>query len=590
MTCDKCGIAVPEGSRFCLSCGAQVTDPGAATVMTPAPPRDALLEQLKAALVADYDVEKELGRGGMAIVYKAREVELRRVVALKVLPPEMAITPNIAERFKREARLAASLEHPNIVPVYRVGSAGGLQYMAMKFVEGCGIDDTIKANGALPLEAVLIVLHSASAALAAAHERGIVHRDIKGANILVDRDGRVLVSDFGIARAVEEAGLTASGSVMGTPYFMSPEQCAGTRVGPQSDQYSLGVVAFQMLSGAVPFDAETLPGILHHHFFTPVPDLHGIRDEVPEALVAWIGRALAKKSEERFASTKDMVRALDAIPFDDDARDRGEEYLRQVACRGTLPRIATRPFAATSTVAPGSLGDRGDKPRAPQLASTDFVDKRRLTPIVAPALPGVTAKPAKGKGATFVTEPTPITPALSAQGSSRGRTLAIVAALVFLALVAGGGFWWMQRQGGGSGDLARGVELYSARKYEAARGSLEKAARDNPQSAMPHVYLARIARESGDLSGARREAEAALRLEPRNVVALREMGAAQFASGQYDLARRFYTRAVQATPDDKPTQGYLGCALVRMGRTAEARRFIERAGEGPWRTCLAARP
>lgn len=582
MQCFKCGTLVPEGSRFCLSCGAQVTDPGAATVVA-SPPQDPLLEQLRTALAADYEVERELGRGGMAIVYRAREKELRRIVALKVLPPEMAITPNIAERFKREARLAASLEHPNIVPVYRVGQAGPLQYMAMKFVEGCAIDDSVRANGALPLEAVLLVLRAATSALATAHERGIVHRDIKGANILVDRDGRVLVSDFGIARAVEEAGLTASGSVMGTPYFMSPEQCAGTIVGPQSDQYSLGVVAFQMLSGAVPFDAETLPGILHHHFFTPVPDLHGIRDDVPPALVAWIGRALSKKAEERFATTRDMLKALDAVPFDDAAQERGEEYLRQVACKGVLPKISTRPFSATSTVAPGSLGERGDKPRAPQLASTDFVDKRRLTPIVAPP---VVPPESSGKGSTVAIDRT--TPA-AVEGSGRARNRAwLVAAVVVLALLAGGGYLAWRRSAGD--DLARGVAAFEAGRFEAARGSFEKASRDNPGAALPHVYLARIARMTGDLTGARREAETALRREPRNVAALREMGAAQFASGQFDLARRFYTRAVQASPGDRPTQGYLGCTLVRLGRQAEARRFLQRAGAGPWQACARTAP
>jgi serine/threonine protein kinase len=582
MQCVKCGTQVPEGSRYCLSCGAQVTDPGAATVAVSSAPVDPLLDQLRAAVAADYEVERELGRGGMAIVYKAREVELRRPVALKVLPPEMAVTPSIAERFKREARLAASLEHPHIVPVYRVGQAAGLQYMAMKFVEGCAIDDTIKANGALPLEAVLLVLRAAASALAAAHERGIVHRDVKGANILVDRDGRVLVSDFGIARAVEEAGLTASGSVMGTPYFMSPEQCAGQRVGPPSDQYSLGVVAFQTLSGAVPFDAETLPGILHHHFFTPVPDLHAIRDEVPAALVAWIGRALAKKEEDRFATTRDMVRALEAIPLSDEARERGEEYLRQVACRGALPKIPTRPFSAASTVAPGSLGDRGDKPRAPQLASTDFVDRKRLTPIQAPPVTTV-AGPA-GKGETVVVGPG----AAPSPQVNRSMTKwpAIVAALVVLVAGAGGALYIMQR-GRPAREIQQGIEAYQARRYEAARGAFEKAARDYPTLAAPHVYLSRMAREAGDLVTARREAERALRAQPGDAAALREMGAVMFAAGNYDLARRFFTRAAQAAPDDLATQGYLGCALLRLGRSEEGFRFIQRAGPGPWQSCRA---
>ncbi len=215
----------------------------------------------------------------MAIVYKAREIELDRPVALKVLPPELGPVGSVADRFKREARLAASLDHPNVIPVYRVGQAGGIMYMAMKFIDGKPLDAVLDAYGALPLPVILIVLRSAAAALAFAHEHGIIHRDIKGANILVDRDAKVVVSDFGIARAVESGTLTATGAMIGTPHFMSPEQCAGKPVGPQSDQYSLGIVAYQMITGSVPFDGDSLPEIIQHHWFTPVADysLHAAR-------------------------------------------------------------------------------------------------------------------------------------------------------------------------------------------------------------------------------------------------------------------------------------------------------------------------
>src|SRR5207249_981439 len=148
-----------------------------------------------------------------------------------------------------------------------------------------------------------------------AHDRGIVHRDLKGANILVDRDGRVMVSDFGVALRASDVTLTADGTVIGTPPFMSPEQCAGRRAGPQSDQYSLGIVAFQMLTGAVPFQADTLLGIMHHHFFTPVPDVRLVRDDVPSALIDVLHVALAKEPGARYASTRDMLTAVEAIPF-----------------------------------------------------------------------------------------------------------------------------------------------------------------------------------------------------------------------------------------------------------------------------------
>ncbi|MBI1723373.1 MAG: serine/threonine protein kinase [Gemmatimonadetes bacterium] len=319
-----------------------MTDPGAATVVvaTAEKHEDPLLTQLRQDLAGEYDVEKELGRGGMAVVYRATEIELHRTVALKVLPPGMG-GGTMAERFKREARMAAALDHQNIIPVYRVGQAAGTYFFAMKFVEGRAVDAIIEQQGALPVPVVLAILRGSTSALAFGHQRGIVHRDIKGANILIDRDGRVLVSDFGIARATEEKTLTASGSVMGTPHFMSPEQCSGAKVGPQSDQYSLGVLAFQMLTGSVPFDADSLMPILQHHFFTPPPDIREVRPGVPEPLLGVVYQALAKDAAQRWASTRDMLTAIEAIPFPDAERREADEMLRKLAVGTPIPEVRT---------------------------------------------------------------------------------------------------------------------------------------------------------------------------------------------------------------------------------------------------------
>src|SRR5215213_9394879 len=315
MHCTRCSALMPAGTVHCASCGFPAGESHADTVTIhhganeklPMPGGGSdivLFERVKRELARDYEVERELGRGGMAVVYKATELELLRPVALKVLPPEFASSPSMAERFRREARTAAAFDHPNIIPIYRVGQANGLFYIAMKFVEGRSLDDVVQAQGALPIAVVMHVLRASVRALAFAHQNNIIHRDIKGANILIDQDGRVVVADFGIARAGEDAGLTATGTLMGTPYFMSPEQCAGHRVGEQSDQYSLGIVAFQMLTGTVPFRAETIPGVMQHHFFTPVPDIRLARTGVPDALVEVVNRALAKRPSDRYATTR----------------------------------------------------------------------------------------------------------------------------------------------------------------------------------------------------------------------------------------------------------------------------------------------
>jgi hypothetical protein len=341
MTCPNCSTELDAGSQFCASCGASIVDPGADTVIVAtADPKDQLLHRLRKELASDYEVEKELGRGGMAIVYRAHEIELRRVVALKVLPPGTG-PAELAERFRREARMAAALDHPNIIPIYRVGQAAGTYYFAMKFVEGRAVDAIVEQQGALPIPVVLQIMLATARALAFAHEHHTVHRDIKGANILVDGDGRVLVSDFGIARAAEEKTLTASGVVIGTPHFMSPEQCAGKKAGPQSDQYAMAVLGFQMLTGQVPFDADSVITIIQHHYFTPVPDVLSVRDDVPAGLLDVIYRALSKDPTQRYDTTREMVRALEAVPFTLQQKAASEELLRDLARGAPIPRVRT---------------------------------------------------------------------------------------------------------------------------------------------------------------------------------------------------------------------------------------------------------
>ncbi|HXB26189.1 MAG TPA: protein kinase [Gemmatimonadaceae bacterium] len=358
INCPSCETPNASDARFCERCGAalagpsettQLIDPAEASLVTSGDPvpvddgaRQALLDLARRELAEDYDVEKEIGRGGMAVVYRANERDLRRSVALKVLPPGLALGASVVERFKREAQMAASLDHPNIIPIYRVGQTSSMLYLAMRYVEGRPLDSVIAQQGALAIPAVVAVLRSAVAALAYAHEHGIIHRDIKGANILIDTSGRVIVTDFGVARAIENASMTTTGSVIGTPYFMSPEACAGKVAGPQSDQYSLGVVVFQMLTGAVPFHADTLAAIMNHHLITPVPDITGVRKDVPAPLVAVLKRMLMKDPAQRYGTTRELLVAVDAIPLTEMERAEGEAVLRELAQGSSVGSIATQ--------------------------------------------------------------------------------------------------------------------------------------------------------------------------------------------------------------------------------------------------------
>ncbi|MGH7679722.1 MAG: serine/threonine-protein kinase [Gemmatimonadaceae bacterium] len=393
MFCRNCGTNIPDGAAFCANCGEAVAQPAVATALSEPRPSLSLkphveggadgnlLAMTKEHLGKDYRIDQELGRGGMAVVYKAVEIALERQVAIKVVPPDNANAGQAAERFRREAKLAASLDHPNIIPVYRVGQAGPLHFMAMKYVEGRAVDSIIEQQGALPIPVVIAILRYSAAGLAFAHERKVVHRDIKPANILVDKDGRVMVSDFGIARALEEVSMTASGMMIGTPYYMSPEQCGGQKVSPQSDQYSLGIMGFQMLTGEVPFLADSMVGVIQHHYMTPVPDILQVRAEVPRELLDVVYCSLNKDPHDRFSTTKDMATALENVPLNDNDREEAELLLKQLSAGKAIPKVrtGTLPPLALTISGPGPKVQPRPQttPRPRTIAPTASIPKRK---------------------------------------------------------------------------------------------------------------------------------------------------------------------------------------------------------------------
>ncbi|HEX8725090.1 MAG TPA: serine/threonine-protein kinase [Gemmatimonadaceae bacterium] len=267
------------------------------------------------ALSAHYELDAEIGRGGMGVVYRARDRRLKRTVAIKVLPPELAFRSEIKTRFLREAETAAQLSHPNIVPIYTVDESQGLVFFEMAYVRGDNLAKRLHERGVLPVDEVRRILRDVADALAYAHERGVVHRDIKPDNILLDAEnGRPMVTDFGIARAVSDGDsrLTATGMAIGTPAYMSPEQAAGERViDGRSDLYALGVVAYQMLAGEPPFSAASTPAMLVKHISeAPVPIMQR-RADVPPDLAQAVMIMLEKDPANRFPSAGDLVKALD---------------------------------------------------------------------------------------------------------------------------------------------------------------------------------------------------------------------------------------------------------------------------------------
>ena len=281
--------------------------------------------RLQKALGNEFTVGDVLGEGGFAAVFRVREKKPDRDVAVKVLDLGQTPSPALAERFVREARTSAQLVHPHIVPIYKVGGyKNEVLYIVMRCIDGPSLRHLLEKHQRLSVRDATRIARQAADALGYAHRQGVVHRDVKPDNILLDATGHVLVTDFGIAKAAQEASvsqLTTEGMVVGTPHYMSPEQATGERVDARSDVYALGIVLYQMLTGAPPFDGDSAQAILMKQATaTPAP-IRRVRRDVPSPLAAVVDRTLAKDPAERFQTAEELSHALvEALPAA--ARDR----------------------------------------------------------------------------------------------------------------------------------------------------------------------------------------------------------------------------------------------------------------------------
>jgi len=311
MLCAHCASPLPDGSRFCVNCGADLEEPSSgATASLDDAGVAKLTRMLREETAGEYEIEREIARGGMGVVYLATEIQLRRRVAIKVLPPTLTFGEAAIQRFRREARTAAALAHPNIIPIYRVSSGGELMWYSMKLLEGKSLDTLLKAQEHFAFEDAIAVLEQVADALDYAHQHGVIHRDIKPGNIVLDDRGRVTVTDFGIAKELQEGSLSASGALLGTPYYMAPEQYIGGGISGAADQYSLGVVAYQCFGRRVPFEASSAYELLNKHMTEPPPPLAALRPDLPQHAYSAIDRALAKRPQDRFATVAEFVNAL----------------------------------------------------------------------------------------------------------------------------------------------------------------------------------------------------------------------------------------------------------------------------------------
>lgn len=310
-SCARCGTVLDATAAFCSACGSARTQ----SPMTSGARRllrsDPVLEALRATTTAEFDIGGRLGAGGMAAVYLAHELRLNRRVAIKAMLPELLDNDDMIERFFDEARKQARLEHANILPIYSLQWNVEVPFFVMKFVDGFSVEDILQARGGLPVPVAQHVLAGTIAGLQYAHDEGVIHRDVKPANVLVDRRGQPVVSDFGIAKAAESPNLTQTGAAIGTPTYMSPEQCRGLQLTPASDQYSVGVLAFHLLTGSTPFTGSLLD-LLQAHAEDPPPSLVDRCPDCPPQLAAAIMRMLEKEPEDRWPDLRDALPDLTA--------------------------------------------------------------------------------------------------------------------------------------------------------------------------------------------------------------------------------------------------------------------------------------
>jgi serine/threonine protein kinase len=338
LSCATCGQPLLEDDGFCPSCG---TAADATASLDPNASQEPdlgswgeVVQRLRRATLGEFEIGRELGRGAMAAVFLAHEISLDRKVAIKVMSPGLLMDEGMAERFKREAITIAHLNHPNIVSVHSVRQAAGLHFFVMRYINGRALEQVIQQAGRLPIPIVRSILFQVGSALTYAHRSGVVHRDIKPANILIDEDGSAVVTDFGIAKVAQLPSETHPGALVGTPAYMSPEQCSGAEVSGASDQYALGAVAYEMITGVSPFTGSTLT-VMQAHLEQPPQPIQDRCGDCPPELEAAVRRMLEKDPAKRWPSIAQAKAALGATPLGE------EDPLLAELCRLATPDWTT---------------------------------------------------------------------------------------------------------------------------------------------------------------------------------------------------------------------------------------------------------
>lgn len=497
-----------------------------------------------------FEILSELGRGGMAVVYRARQTDLGRVVALKILPPELSYDKTYIARFLQEARSAAGLEHPHIVPIYEIGEADGLHYIAMKFIIGQTLKDLVHARGAMSLPETIALLDQMASALDYAHTSGVIHRDIKPSNMMVEQNGWVYLTDFGLARGGGGgSGLTATGMVMGTPEYMSPEQAQGLpNIGPPTDIYALGVVIYELITGNMPFQADTPMGMLIARLqYAPRPP-RDYRADLPDPVEDVIMRALARRPESRYQSAGELLQALkvaSGIPT-------GALHVptRPISPLSGTPKVTTPLSGSPAPVPPGT-----PPPPARAEPLPTMVAGTTPLPPISGGQPTAGVPPISGRQPTVGVPPTSTMPSSSAGQPTtvvppkKGNPMVIMGAVVLVVVLVLVGAFFAFRPAEPPRPTVN-VEFQQANQAFERDGGLDDA-----------------------LSGY----QAALAKQPDNIEARTRVAWIQIMRSNYPEAEQAARAAATGTKESVTAQALLAEALNGLYRYDEAARAADAA-------------
>lgn len=403
--CYNCSAPLDGGERFCQECGAQVSgisgirNGGSSswpvTNAALGSGWDGILGRLRAATFGEYEIGRELGRGGMAAVFLANDLRLNRHVAIKVMAPGVMLGDGMIERFRQEAVTVANLQHAHIVTIHEVRQLHDLHFFVMQYIEGLSLEGALRTSGTLSVDVTRAILYQIGSALAYAHRRGVIHRDVKPGNVLLDGDGNALVADFGISKVAEGPTNTVTGMAVGTPAYMSPEQCFAEPLSGASDQYALGIMAYQMLVGKVPFSGAPF-AIMAGHTKEPVPSLHLAAPHVPADMERAVMRMLEKAPSDRYATLTAALAALGAHAISEDSPTR-EALIRLSGIeerRASLGEVLRTPMHPT----PGGRASGEQR----KVSGTPL----RSTPIANAPIPGASDARTPSSRATIPTAPT----------------------------------------------------------------------------------------------------------------------------------------------------------------------------------------